>query len=379
MAISMSKDTTVPATTQTVVVEPEHFDIVEIKNELVSQYQGSVEVDRIASEIAVFDSNSIVKFGSKVTDEISKASDEILNNVNMKQLNDTGSMLKALDNIMEQFDLNELSEDPKGFKKFFTNLKKQLEHVLNKYDTMGKQIEKIYAQLKQYEVEIGQSNQKLEQMFQANVNNYKLLEQYILAGEQGLQEIDTEIAKREGATDSDAQFELTQLTQAKQLLSQRVQDLRTAEMVAMQSVPMLKTMEFSNYNLVQKIDSAFIITLPVFKQAIAQAVLIKRQKIQAESLAALDARTNEMLKQNAKNVANGSVQIMQMTANSSIKVETLQETFNTIMNGISETKRIQEEAQKKRREDQAKLEQMKVEFNKVYNMDGAVAKLNTAQ
>ena len=68
---------------------------------------------------------------------------------------------------------------------------------------------------------------------------------------------------------------------------------RQAENVAMQSIPMIKTMEFSNYNLVRKINSAFIVTLPVFKQALAQAILLKGQKIQAESIAELDKKTNE--------------------------------------------------------------------------------------
>jgi hypothetical protein len=65
-------------------------------------------------------------------------------------------------------------------------------------------------------------------------------------------------------------------------------------------------MEFSNYNLVRKINSAFIVTLPVFKQALAQAILLKRQKLQAESLAELDKKTNEMLIKNAQNTVEVS-------------------------------------------------------------------------
>ena len=79
--------------------------------------------------------------------------------------------------------------------------------------------------------------------------------------------------------DQSIQFELASLNQALQLLEQRTQDLRTAEVVAMQSIPMIKTMEFTNMNLVRKINSAFIITLPVFKQALAQAIMLKQQKM----------------------------------------------------------------------------------------------------
>ena len=82
-------------------------------------------------------------------------------------------------------------------------------------------------------------------------------------------------------------------------------------------------MEFSNMNLVRKINSAFIITLPVFKQALAQAILLKRQKIQAEAISALDKKTNEMLIKNAQNNMEISKQTAKLASGSSIQIETL--------------------------------------------------------
>ena len=152
------------------------------------------------------------------------------------------------------------------------------------------------------------------------------------------------------------------------MLEQRTQDLRTAENVAMQSIPMIKTMEFSNMNLVRKINSAFIITLPVFKQALAQAIMLKRQRIQAESMAALDAKTNEMLIKNARNTAEQSKMTARLASGSSIKIETLETTWRTIVNGIDETKAIQENARKQRIDDQKRLENIKQEFNRMYHM-----------
>ena len=152
------------------------------------------------------------------------------------------------------------------------------------------------------------------------------------------------------------------------LLEQRTQDLRTAESVAMQSIPMIKTMEFSNMNLVRKINSAFIVTLPVFKQALAQAIMLKRQKLQAESMAALDAKTNEMLIKNARNTVEQSKMTARLASGSSIKIETLETTWRTIVNGIDETRSIQENARKQRTEDAKRLETIKQEFNRKYHM-----------
>ena len=158
------------------------------------------------------------------------------------------------------------------------------------------------------------------------------------------------------------------MKQAQMMLEQRTQDLRTAENVAMQSIPMLKTMQFSNMNLVRKINSAFIITLPVFKQALAQAIMLKRQKIQADAISALDERTNEMLIKNARNTVEQAKMTTRMAAGSSIKADTLETTWRTIVEGIDETRRIQEEAHKQRIEDQAKLERIKQEFQAKFSM-----------
>ena len=150
------------------------------------------------------------------------------------------------------------------------------------------------------------------------------------------------------------------------MMEQRTQDLRTAESVAMQSIPMLKTMEFSNMNLVRKINSAFIITLPVFKQALAQAMLLKRQAIQAESMSKLDEKTNELLIKNAQNSVEQSKRITAMASTSSIKADTLETTWKTIMQGIDETRQIQNDSRTKRLEDQQKLEAIKKEFAEKY-------------
>ncbi len=296
----------------------------------------------------------------------------MLNSMNMSQLDDSSEMLNTLAKIMSKFDIDEIAENPTLFGKLFGNLRKQLDKILAKYHTMGDEVDKIYVQLKQYESEIKQSNRKLDEMFDANVGYYHELVKYILAGEQGCREIEDYIGKRQAdydATgDNTIQFEIQSLQQALQMLEQRTQDLRTAESVAMQSIPMIKTMEFSNMNLVRKINSAFIITLPVFKQALAQAIMLKRQRIQAEAMSALDEKTNEMLIKNARNTVEQSKMTARMASGSSIKIETLETTWRTIVNGIEETKQIQQNARQKRVEDQARLEQIKTEFNRMYHM-----------
>ena len=360
------------ADTQNAVSLVKEYDIAEDRRQMTETLTNSPEVDALVSNIEIYNLDTIVTFGAEVAEEISKASDVVLRGMDLSQIEDSGELLKALSKIMEQFDIDEIKDNPKKFNKLFNNAKKQLEKILAKYHTLGDEVDKIYVQLKQYESEIKQANRKLAQMFDANVNYYHDLVKYILAGEQGCKELEAHIAKRQAEMDatgdSTIQFELTTLNQALMALEQRTQDLRTAEMVAMQSIPMIKTMEFSNVNLIRKINSAFIITLPIFKQALAQAILLKRQRVQADAMSALDEKTNELLIRNAQNTVEQSKMTAGMVAGSSIKIETLETTWRTIVDGIEETRQIQEEARKKRVEDQARLETMKQEFNKMYHM-----------
>ena len=362
---------TVPDTKNEVAVV-EAYDIVEDRRQMNEIWVNSPEVDALVSTIEIDNLETIVSFGAEAAEEISKASDVVLNSMNMSQLDDSSEMLNTLAKIMSKFDIDEIKENPTLFGKLFGSLRKQLDKILEKYHTMGDEVDKIYVQLKQYEAEIKQSNRKLGQMFDANVGYYHELVKYILAGEQGCRELESYIAQRqtemETSGDNSIQFEIQSLQQALMMLEQRTQDLRTAESIAMQSIPMIKTMEFSNMNLVRKINSAFIITLPFFKQALAQAIMLKRQRIQAEAMSALDEKTNEMLIKNAKNTVEQSKMTARLASGSSIKVETLETTWRTIVTGIDETKQIQENARRQRISDQARLENIKAEFSKMYHM-----------
>ena len=348
------------------IEEAKNFNIVVKTDEIKQELASSADIDRLVSTINLNDATTIVKFGAEAAEEISKASDQVLNFMTIDQVNDTGVMLKELGKIMEKFDIEEIKDDKPGL---FGNLKKKLEKIIGKYETMGGEVDKIYVQLKQYENEIGAANNKLDAMYDANLGYYQELVKYIMAGEQAVKELDQyieEYTNKVAANPDDGtiRMDLSNLTQMREILDQRVMDLKVAENVALQTVPMLKTMEYSNLNLVRKINSAFIITMPVFKQALAQAIMLKRQKIIAASMQALDEKTNEMRKKNAQNTVAQSKAIAAMASGSSIKVETLQETWTTIVNGIDEVQQIQSQAREKRKQDAVVLEQIKADYKK---------------
>ena len=341
----------------------DNFDMATI-SEYKQRLRGMKEVQDLTSEVEIQNPNSIVMFGQKASENISKVSDELLKSMKAVKSEEASEMLVNLTKIMDKFDVKELEgvEKPSMLSKLMKGVGNSVAKLFQKYDTMGYEVEKVYVLLKKYENDIRESNANLKKLYDANLHYYQLLEKYIVAGELALEEIDAYIQQisMNTAMNQEEKHMLTQkLEISKEMLSQRVYDLQIAENVAIQAAPMIQTIQMSNFNLMRKINSSFIVTLPIFKQCLAQAVILKRQEIQAKSIKQLDDKTNELIMRNAQNTARQSVEIARMASGSSVAISTLEKSFETIMKGIEDTKAIQEANRAQRVENSAKLEQIK--------------------
>ncbi|MGL5417481.1 MAG: toxic anion resistance protein [Clostridium sp.] len=329
----------------------------------------STEVQRLTGEVEVQNPNSIIMFGQGASENISKISDELLNSMKSVKAEEAGEMLVNLTKIMDKFDIKEIenTEKPSMFSKFMKNVGNSVAKLFQKYDRMGIEVEKIYVLLKKYEADIKQSNAHLKKLYDGNIHYYQLLEKYIVAGEIALEEIDMyigQIGNDMSINEEQRHMMIQKLEISKEMLSQRVYDLQIAENVAIQAAPMIQTIQMSNFNLMRKINSSFIVTLPIFKQCLAQAVILKRQEIQAKSIKQLDDKTNELIMRNAANTARQSVEIAKMASGSSVAISTLEKSYETIMKGIEDTKAIQEQNRNERMENSKRLEVIKHDMKK---------------
>lgn len=328
------------------------------------------EVQKLTKELNIDDANTILHFGQSPSVGISQTSDMILNSMKKVKAEEATQMIGQLTKIMKEIDLDELenagADEKQGvLKRIFKKVQKTIEELFSQYESMGKEIDKVHMILKQFENDIRKTNDDLAKQYKANITFLEELEKYVVAGELGLEQMEAfenQLKLQEGVSEQDKQMQLNKLAMLKDMLSQRVMDLRIAENIAIQTAPMIQNSQMSNFNLMRKINSAFIITLPVFKQAMVQAIQLKRQEIQARSLAQLDATTNELLERNARNNATQSVAIAKMAGGTSISMETLRKTYQTIQDGIAETNAINEENARARVENTVELENMKVEM-----------------
>ena len=341
-----------------------------------SQYKLALrELDEVKkirdNEIKLNDGNSILNFGQTPSEGLSKISNQLLATTKRPDADNASAMIIQLTKVMDKFDIKEIETMPiekqNMFVRIFNNAKNKLDKLVAKYENLGKEVDEISLILQQSKHEMEKSNDSLKRLYQANLQYYEMLEKYIVAGEMALEEIDKELNElptRTNITEEQKQMNIQQLNMIRDILSQRVGDLRVAENVALQTAPMLQMMQMGNFNLMRKINSSFIITLPIFKNSLIQAIELKRQAITSNSINQLDQKTAELWERNAKNTAQQYVTITEQANRSVLPIEKLKESFETIQKGIEDANEINQKQEELRKENAIALEDMKEKMKK---------------
>lgn len=324
------------------------------------QLRQDADVQRIYNAVDIKDQLELIELGKEPSMEISRFADQILHTMSLSKIEDSGELLKQLGKIMDRFDSKDFAEEKSGFfSRMFKKADKMIEQIFSKYQTMGREIDKVYVEITKYQDEMKKSIGTLDGLYEQNLKYYLDLEKYVVAGEMLLERLNTELVpmyeERVRNNDQLAGIELESLKNSVEILEQRIDDLEKACMVALLTAPQIRMIQRGNNKLIGKINTAFITTIPIFKNGIIQAVNAKRQKLVADSMAELDRRTNELLKKNAQNIATQSVEVARLSGSSSIKMETLEETWNIISRGMQETQQIEEQNKREREESRKRM------------------------
>ena len=329
---------------------------------------------QLADKIDAKNQIAVLEFGKDTAKGISTFSDRMLATIKTSNLEKSSALLNNLNKIMDRFDPKEiLQEEKKGgfLKRMFSRSKEQLERILSKYDTMSKEVDAVHYEIQKYETEMKRNTVELEQMYEENLNYFHSLSEHVAAIDVKVEQLQAQLPileSRGNEGDQEALMELDTLRRNMELLEQRKYDLEMAQQVSFQSAPQIRLMQQGNNHLIGKINSAFITTIPIFKQGLIHAVTLQRQKLVSDSMAELDKRTNEMLIRNAENIRQNSVNIARQSGAPSISIETIETTWQTIMQGIQETKQIQAETIRNREEGRKRIEKLQLEYEKLNRM-----------
>ncbi|WP_110113446.1 toxic anion resistance protein [Bacillus sp. CGMCC 1.16541] len=337
-------------------------------NDVRLQLRQDPSVQQLSQQVDYRNQMELLEFGKEPAIQISQFSDRILSMMRTSEMNDSSKMLQQLGKLMDKFDKNDF-EEKKGFLgKLFKRGEKLIEKIFEKYQTLGKEIEKIHQEISGYKDKMVHTSGMLEDMYQHNIQYYMELERYIVAGQLKVDELKGQAAQleqRAASGDQMAAMNLDTLQNGIQTLEERIYDLEMARMVAVQTAPQIRLLQRGNTKLIGKINSAFITTIPIFKNGIIQAVAAKRQKLVADSLSELDRRTNEMILRNAQNISSQSVEIAKLAGSPSVKVETLEESWSIIMKGMEETKAIEDENKRLREDGTQRILQLQEQMKSV--------------
>jgi len=329
------------------------------------------QVISIAQRIDAKNQIAILELGKETATGISTFSDRMLSTIKQSDLNKSTVLLTNLNKVMDRFDPTDFQEEKKneGFlKRLFSKGKQQLENILAKYDTMNKEVDVIFTEIQKYEIEMKRNTVQLENMYDENLDYFRQLSEFVAAIDLKVADLEMKLVTLSADAEQGNQIAAMELESTKsaiELLKQRGYDLEMAQQVSFQSAPQIRLMQQGNNHLIGKINSAFVTTIPIFKQGLIHAVTIQRQRLVSDSMEELDKRTNEMLLKNADNVRKTSVDLARRASSPSIKIETIEQTWQTIMSGIEEVKQVQEQTAREREEGRQRIEKLQLQYEKL--------------
>ncbi|MEW5804545.1 MAG: toxic anion resistance protein [bacterium] len=323
-------------------------------------------VHEIMSTIQVEDSQFVLQYGVGIQSKISSFADSILNQIRAKDAGYVGEIMTDLMVKVKDLDVDSLSSDHGFFSKipFLGSLFNEAEKFVAKYEKLSTQIEKIIQELDKARMDLLRDLTMLDTLYDKNVEYFKELNLYILAGEQKLKELqDVTLpkikAEAEASNDPLAAQNYRDFQQLIIRFEKKLHDLKLSKMVALQTAPQIRIIQNNNEVLTEKIQSSILNTIPLWKNQIVIAVSLLRQKKALQIQKEVTDTTNELLQKNAELLKESSLGVAKESERGVVDLETLRKVNSDLIATIEETLRIHEEGRAKRQE--AEVELTKIE------------------
>ncbi len=315
----------------------------------------------LAKQIDESNPQAIITYGAAAQKQLSEFSQQMLLHVQNK---DTGEIGESLTELM--FKLNET--DPKELaaaennvlKKWFGKAKQSVYQMTAKYQQVGTQVDKIALKLKQSKSGLMNDNRTLEQIYQKNKNFYEALNVYIAAGEVKLEELETVTIPQavSKATASKNQMDVQVVSDLRafaERLDKRNHDLKLTRQMTIQQAPQIRLIQNTNQALAEKIQSSITTAIPLWKNQIAIAMTLFRQRDAVAAQRQVSETTNDLMKRNSEMLKQSSIETAKENERGIIDIETLQKTQNDLLETLEETVRIQQGGRQKRRSAEKEL------------------------
>lgn len=322
-------------------------------------------VNDFAAKIDIENTNQILQYGAGTQKKMADFSDTALENVKTQDLGEIGELISNVVGELKDFDVQEEGK----FFGFFRKQTSKIENLKNKYDKAQANVEKITDSLQQHQVRLMKDSAMLDKMYEQNLNYFKELTMYILAGKKKLEE--TRNGKLAEMKNKAALSGLPEDAQAARDLDEKcsrfekkLHDLELTRTIAMQTAPQIRLIQNNDTVMVEKIQTTIVNTIPLWKSQMVLALGIAHSAEAAQAQRQVTDITNELLRKNAETLHMATVETAKESESGIVDLETLQKTNADLIQTLDDVMRIQMEGRQKRQAAEMEMHRMEEELKR---------------
>lgn len=317
-------------------------------------------VAQFANEIDISNAKQVIQYGSSAQKSISDFSVNILGKVKTSELGDVGDALKELTVALDAT----TEPEKKGILGIFQKAKKGVDSIKANYAKAETNVSRIEKDLEKHQVVLTQDVEMFEQMYDLNLQYYRELTMYIIAGKKALDKAGGEQleALKEKAETSQMQEDVENYNKYVNLCNRfekKLHDLELTRVIAMQVAPQIRLLQDNDQEMLEKIQSSLVNTIPLWRHQMVLALGIEHTQRALSAQNMITEKTNELLTRNAETLKMATVETAKEAERSVVDIATLKRCNQQLISSISEVVKIHEQGAKRRQD--AETELVKVE------------------
>ena len=322
-------------------------------------------VEDFAAKIDIENTNQILQYGAGTQKKMADFSNTALENVKTPDLGEVGDLISGVVGELKNFDV----EEDRGFFGFFKKQSSKIENMKNKYAKAEVNVEKITDALEQHQVRLMKDSAMLDKMYEQNLNYFKELTMYILAGKKKLEEtrngklLELQNKAAMSGLPEDAQV-AKDLDEKCNRFEKKLHDLELTRTISMQTAPQIRLIQNNDTSMVEKIQTMIVNTIPLWKSQMVLALGIAHSTEAAQAQKQVTDLTNELLRKNAETLHMATVETAKASERGIVDIETLQKTNADLIQTLDDVMRIQKEGREKRQAAELEMRKMEDELKK---------------
>ena len=317
-----------------------------------------------ADQIDLTDSNQVIQYGSAAQKNIADFSEAALEKVKTKDLGELGDMISSL--VVELKTCDE-PEKKKGLAGLFQKAENSAQSMRAKYGSAEANVDRISGELEKHQVRLMKDVAVMDQMYDKNLEYFKELTMYILAGKKKVEteRATTLVQLREKA----AQTGLAEDAQAANdfenkcvRFEKKLHDLELTRVISLQTAPQIRMIQNNDSLMIEKIQTSIMNTIPLWKNQMVISLGIENSRRAMEAQRKVTDMTNELLTKNADMLKMATVATAQESERGIVDIETLKHTNESLIQTLDEVLTIQTEGAQKRQEAETELRRIEGEL-----------------